>query len=56
MNATNNSYKCIKRRRDFLADVQRIASSCCDISQKSDGKNEKYDENDYGRQKSLVFI
>ena len=56
MNATNNSYKCIKRRRDFLADVQRIASSFCDISQKSDGKYEKYDENDYGRQKLLVFI
>ena len=39
-----------------MASVQRIASSCCDISQKIDGKNEKYDENDYGRQKSLVFI
>ena len=38
MNATNNSYKCIKRRRDFLADDQRIASFCCDISQKSDDK------------------
>ena len=56
MNATNNSYKCIKRRRDFLADDQSIASFCCDISQKSDDKNEKYDENDYGRQKLLVFI
>ena len=56
MNATNNSYKCIKRRRDFLADVQRIASSCCDISQKSDGKNEKYDENADERQNLLVIV
>ena len=56
MNATNNSYKCIKRRRDFLADSQVIASFCCDISQKRNGENEEYDENVYKRQKLLVFI
>ena len=56
MNATNNSYKCIKRRRDFQADSQEIASFCCDISQKGNGENKEYDENVYRRQKSLVFI